>query len=213
VDNSFSEYLFALRKDTPGKLWWNADPVHPATYRALRINPEDFAASYAVAPFRVARIDGQHVILAAHPAPRALDPVDHDWFGIETVIAWDPIADTAMILGDAAPQLVGRLTPDANTVFSSPRAFFQTWAIRRAQFAMSRRDAAEKRWHVTPTERDEVPGALLIGELGKVRLSPSTLPEHIETVGIDPKDLNRAIMRAARLPRVSAAPSQFRRAA
>lgn len=213
IDNSLSEYFFALRKDTPGKTWWNCEPSHPAIYRALRINPADFAASYAVAPFRLAKIEGTALILAAYPAPNILDPIDHDWFDIETVISWNPITNEATVLGDDDAQLVGRLSADVSTLYGDPRAFFQAWAIRRAQFALQRREASDKHWHVTPTETDEIPGALLIGEVGKVRLSLHGMPEHIETVGVDPKDFNRAIMRTARLPRVSAKPSNLRSAA
>lgn len=202
IDNSLSEYWFALSKDAPGKAWWNAAPLHPATYRALRIDPKDTCAVYAVHPFRLARIDDRPTVLAAYPAPRILDDPEHEWLGIETVIAWDPVSDRAMVVGDDSAQLVGNLSDDANTIFASPRAFFQGWAIRRAQFAVQRQQA--RQWDAKPSERDEVPGALLIGAMADVTLKPGTMPEHIQCQGLDPKALNRAILKAARLPRVSA---------
>jgi len=213
IDNSLSEWLFAIKKDSPGKTWWNAQSLHDATYRALRIDRTEFGANYAAHPFRLARVDAKAVVLAALPAPKLFDGPDLDWLAIETVIAWDPVHDTASVLGDPAPQIVGALSDDANALFASPRTFFQGWAVRRAQFAMQRSQARTKSWHAIPKERDETPGALLIGELGKVQLRPTEMPEHIETVGIDPRELNKAIMRAARLPRATARPTDLRRAA
>jgi hypothetical protein len=213
IDNSVSEYLYALRKDCPGKTWWNADFVNRApVYRALRINQEEEGAGYAITPFRVHNLNGRWLILAAYPAPHVFEPTP-DWFEIDTVIAWDPNSDAASLLGDPVPQLAGNLTEQANQIHASPRAFFQAWAMRRAQFATQRQTAQERRWHISPRERDDVPGALLIGELAKVRLNPSDMPAHIECVGVDPKELNKAIMRAARLPRASAAAQTLRRAA
>lgn len=213
IDNSLSEYMFALRKDGPGKVWWNADFENRAPiYRQLRFDPADFGAAYAIVPFRIAKIEGKAVILAAHPTPDTLDP-DPDWLNIETVFAWDPIADTATILGDDVPQIAGALSDEAHEIHASPRAFFQAWAIRRAAFYGRREGTKGKDWHVAAREQDEVPGALLIGSLAKAQINPFAMPEHVECHGIDPRELNRAILKAARLPRATAATSALRRAA
>lgn len=212
--NAEIRYARAIDDNTPGKRWFYAPLDRAPVYRALRINPADRGATYAAAPFRVGRNDdGAWRILAAHPTPAILTDPTPDWLDIETVIAWDPISDTAHILGETTDQLAGALTDEANTVFASPRAFFQAWAMRRAAFYGQFRQACGREWHAMPKERDEAPGALLIGDLGKVRLSPSLLPPHIECAGIDPRELNKAIFRAARLPRVSAAASHIRKAA
>lgn len=204
IDNTLSIYLHALKKDCPGKTWWNCEATHPAVYRAMRIDPSDFGASYAVAPFRYFKGE-RHLILAAYPAPRILDPVDENWFGIETVIAWEPNSNQAYPLEDPSPQLAGRLDDEAHTLFADPRAFFQAWAIRRAQFAMKRQEARSNRWHAIPAERDETPGALILGDVDRIPWHPTLLPDHIECVGVDPKVVNKAIFKAARLPRVTAA--------
>lgn len=213
MDNSLSAYWYALSRETPGKAWWRGKFHVAAIARALRINPLEHGAIYAMTPFRLVRIEDKPLILAAHPAPCAFDPIDTDWLNIETVMVWNPVDDTAYILGDVAAQLVGNLTDDANQIHASPRAFFQSWAMRRAGFAIQRQSLHGKSWTTVPTERDEVPGALVIGDLTKITLSPSALPQHIECVGIDPKDFNRAIMRAARLPRATASASHIRKAA
>lgn len=211
IDNSLSEYLFALRKDGPAKTWWNADLNRAPIFRALRIDCNEEGAGYAATPFRVAKVNDRWLILAAYPAPSVFDPVA-DWLDIKTVIAWEPNSDTAHVLGDPEPQLVGNLSDEANVIFASPRAFFQAWAMRRAQFYARLQATKGKTWRIEAREADEVPGALLIGDLAKAPLSPSTMPEHIECHGLDPQALNRAILRAARLPRVVAAQTMKRAA-
>lgn len=210
--NALISYWRTIERETPAKRWFYASLERGPVCRALRIDASDPTAGYAVAPFRVDRDeDGRWRVLAAWPAPLLLED-DPDWLGIEAVVAWDPILDTAVVLGDTEPQLVGGLSEDANRLHSSPRKFFQEWAMNRAQY-VARRQSLTAHWTVPPAEVDEVPGALLIGDLARIRFAPSALPEHIECVDIDPRDVNRAIMRAARLPRASAAASNVARAA
>lgn len=202
--NELSAYFYAYDRDTPAKTWSEAPIYHPAIGRHLRIDRAEDGGVFALAPFRVAMIENQHRILAAWPAPRILtsDPDDH--LGIDTVIAWNPIDDTASVLGDPVPQLVGRF-PDAETgaIFASPRAYFQAWAMARAAFFVRWRDAMRKPWSAAPTETDMIPGTLLIGEPEAIRWNPSALPASITVQGIDPARVNKAIFKAARLPRVS----------
>ena len=208
--NVVSAYWHALERDTPAKTWWNLPVYHPAVGRALRIDRNQDGGAYALAPFRLGRVDERAMILAPHPCPPFCTP-DADWLDIEVVIAWDPVTDTAIVIGDTTPQIVGNLTDEANEIHASPRAFFQAWAIRRAAFAVQWQSHVVKTWASPPAERDEVPGALILGDIDKVRMSPSTLPQHVQCVGIDPKVVNKAIFRAARLPRVTGA--EMRRAA
>lgn len=201
--NELCATVYARSKDSPGKTWWDAQAMHPALFRALRIDPAEFGAVYAVHPFRLARVDGKPVVLAAHPAPRILGPVDDDWLGIETVIAWNPVDDSAAVLGDTVPQLVGALTDEAPALFASPFAFFRAWLEERAAFAMLRSQLVGKDWAARPTERGHAPGALMIGTPEQIRWNPASLPQHIECHGTDAKRVNSAIFRAARLPRVT----------
>lgn len=202
--NDLSAYFYAYDRPTPAKAWSQAPLYHPAIARQLRINRQDEGGVYALLPFRLATVDGQHRILAAWPCPRFLgsDPDDH--LVIDTVIAWNPIDDTAAVLGDPVPQLAGRFPdPETGTIFASPRAFFQAWCAARAAFFVRWRDAMRKPWSAAPTETDLVPGTLLIGQPEAIRWNPSALPAQLTVQGIDPARVNKAIFRAARLPRVS----------
>lgn len=201
--NALVSVVHSRAKDTPAKTWWDAEALHPATFRALRIDRADFAAAYAVHPFRLARIDGKPLILAAHPAPLILGPVDDDHLNIEAVIAWNPVDNRAFVLGDETPQLVGALSDDAPTLFASPFAFFRAWLEARAAFAMLRSQLVGKDWMARPTEHGTAPGALMIGAIDAIRWNPASLPRDLVCVGADPMQINRAILRAARLPRVS----------
>ncbi|CDO38914.1 hypothetical protein [Novosphingobium sp. KN65.2] len=196
--NEFSAYWYALSKDTPAKTWWRCPPMHDSVYSALGIRKSDTGAIYACAPFR--RHPAGH-ILAAYPAPRLFDEPDHNWLGIETVIEWHPGKDAAEVVGDPTPQIVGHMTEEANGLFSSPRRFFQQWAAKRAQFAVQRQNAAKGLWHIAPAERDEIPGGLVIGATADIRWHPSAMPTDIQCFGLNPTIINKAILRAARLPR------------
>lgn len=207
MDNALSTYWYSLSKDSAGKTWWKSKSSHPATYNALQISADDLGAVYACAPFRIRQTEAGPRILAAYPAPRLFDQPDYHWLGIEAVIVWDPDKDHATVLDDDRPQIVGDVSDDANRLFSSPRAFFQAWAMRRAQFAVKRQEIRKRAWHIAPTERDEIPGGLVIGAAADIHWQPSLLPEHIECVGISPQVVNRAIMKAARLPRATGAVS------
>lgn len=199
--NDLSARLFALSKDCPGKTWWDADPMHPAIARALRIDPSEEGAVFAKAPFRLAQIEGRHVILVAYPTPRLLGPVDGDWLGIETVIAWDPRTDEATVLGDSEPQIAGALTDETPRLYGSARAFFTDWLRARASFFVLWCQSRQGAWAHGATEADLVPGALAIGSLDAIRWRPTQMPANIETIGIDAAKLNKALLRAARIPR------------
>lgn len=201
MDNALSIYWHSLSKDCPGKVWWSLNFSHPAVYRALRIDPTDHGAVYACAPLRLYKGDAGVRILAAYPAPRMLDEPDPDWLGIEAVIAWNPVDDTAEVMGDKTPQIVGNLSDEANVIFASPRAFFQRWAMNRARYLVMREMAKGQAWNRPPQENDEAPGVLMIGAPNEIRWRPSAMPADIACSGVDPKTINRELLKAARLPR------------
>ena len=200
--------LHSLSKDTPARQWWNAQPLHPAVYRVLKIDAKEPAATFAALPFRLARIDDQHAILVALPCPRTLGPVDPDWLAIETVLRWDPVADTVTVLGDpASDQLVGIA---GDTIYGQPFAFFRAYAEARAQFAIRRRSIPGA-WHVKPQEPDLTPGLLLVGDPDKVHWPLQRLSDDLAVIGADAKRINSAMLRQARVPRARQA--QLRSAA
>lgn len=200
LSNTVSSTLHALAKETPGKVWWNAEAGHPAIARALRIDPTQLGAAYALTPFRLYRDGARHLILAAHPAPRHLGPFDWDWLGIETVIAWDPRTDTAQVFGDPEPQTVGTFA-NAPNLYGSPREFFTDWLRARAQFFVLWRQSRRGEWAHGATETDLCPGVLALGSIDQIRWRPADMPPDLTTIGIDAASLNRALIRAARIPR------------
>lgn len=207
MDNSLSTYWYALSKDCPAKAWWDIDHMtgRAAIYRALRIAPTDHAAAYACSPFRLHKGPGSVRVLAAWPAPVVFDDPDPDWLGIESVISWNPIDDSAEVMGDPSPQTIGTMSDDANVIFASPLAFFQQWAIRRAQYIVARAMAGQQRWNKAPRERDEVPGVLMIGAPTDIRWRPSVMPTDIRCVGVNPAVINKELLKAARVPRARGA--------
>lgn len=204
IDNTLSTYWYALAKDCPGKTWFYAETGHPAVYRALKIDPADPAAVYAAAPFRIGKVDEVPHVLAAWPAPNILGEPDPDWLDIEAVLAWNPVSNAVSVLSDPEPQLIGAW-PDVGPVrlFGTPFAFFRAWVEERAAFITAWQAAQRAHWLATPTEAS-TPGMLATGPIDKIRLPVATMPHNIECVGLDPREVNKAIMRAARLPRAGA---------
>ncbi len=199
--NAWSTYWFSMDRDCPGKTWWNCPPTHPAIYRALGISSDDLGAVYACAPLRIHRSECGVRILAAYPAPRLFDAPDNDWLGIHSVIAWNPVDNTAAVMGDPVPQLVGNLSDDANIIFGSPLTFFRHWASRRAQFSVMRSETAARAWAKAPAERDEAPGVLMIGSATEIKWKPALMPIEIQCSGVNPAIINKQLLKAARVPR------------
>lgn len=208
--NALFARLHALNKDSPAKTWWDAEPWHPAIGRALRIDRSQEGGVFALAPFRLAQIEGQHLVLTAYPAPRILGPVDEDHLGIQAVLAWNPVDGSTSVLGDPTPQLFGGFTTtEAGTLYATTRDFLTAWAQDRAAFYVRWKASRQGAWAHGATETDLVPGALMVGSADKIRWRPSRLPETLHCVGIEPQQINRAVLRAARLPRAVGATNRI----
>jgi hypothetical protein len=199
--------LFALlhdrSKDTAAKTWWHAEAMHPAIFRALRMDRNEAGAIFAAAPFRLHRFDDTARILVAFPCPRILAPHDNDdWLEIDTVLSWDPRSDTAEVADDPGAAIVGNIPPDTDTldVYGSPFAFFRALAEARARWFVARQMIAGD-WRRKPREPDLSPGLLLIGKPDQVRWPRHTMPDDITCHGVDAKALNRALLKQARVPR------------
>jgi hypothetical protein len=199
--NLLSRHWRDLDRDSPAKVW-NALPFnHPAIARALKIDKSDPTATFALLPFRYHRADTGHRILAAWPTPRTLGPSDDDWLGIDVVLSWCPVTNAVEVLGDSVPQLVGAFRDDATALFSDPLAFFHAWMRRRAAFLVQWQQAARTAWQSKPLEPDLAPGCLMVGAADAIRWRAHDLPATLECVGVDPARVNRAILKAAQLPR------------
>lgn len=212
---ALSVLWFTEDRDTPANRWWKAKPFHPAIYRFLRVDSADPYAPYACAPFRVF-VDpdtGKARILAAYPCPRMIDELDEADV-IEQVIAWAPQANTATMLGGTGPQLAGGFTDrEAGAIYADPFTFFRAWVESRAAWAVEYLAAKGKQWRTTPMERDLCPGVLTLGNVDEIAWRPSDMPADLNCVGVDPRAVNRALLKAARLPFATNARAPLRRAA
>jgi hypothetical protein len=197
--NAAIQYQRTLDRDCLAKTWFMAEPSHPAVYRALKIDPADPAAWYAAAPFRLVKLNDEHVILAAWPAPKMLSDYPEDWLDIEDVLIWRPNAGTVETPEDAQPRLIGAW---GATIFGTAFAFFRAWAEERAATFSQVKAARKAHWLSDPSEVS-TPGMLVLGDLKAVRMPVHTMPRDIECVGIDPKAVNAAIQRSAALPRAT----------
>lgn len=203
--NLISATLHARAKDSPGKTWFYAEAGHAAIFRALRMSPEETGARFAASAFRLHRSDAGPRILVAFPAPQVLNDPHADWLGINTVLSWNPVDDIAEVLGDPSPALVGTATTDDSTltIHRSPYAFLRGLVEARAQWFVGWTLIAGD-WRRKPIEPDLSPGLLLIGESDAVRWPLSRMPETIHCAGVDPKALNRALLKQARVPHARA---------
>lgn len=211
--NIVAAYTQSLGKACPARTWWHLPYDHPAIARALRIDPAESVARYALAPFRYTKRGERHLILAAWPCPRQFSPITLDWLGIETVIAWEPATGRVTVATDDRPQLFGAVTAEDATVYGDPRAFFTAWARKRAWFATARQAAMVSRWAALPDELDTLPGGLIVGGVDAINWPAPTLPPRFTCVGIDPRAVNRAILKSASLPLCVGAETDIARAA
>lgn len=209
--NGLFATLHARSKDCAAKTWWDAQAMHPAIFRALRMDMAEEGAIYAAAAFRLHRSDNGVRVLLALPIPRLIVEPAEDWLAVDTVIGWDPVNDTAEVMDDIGPALVGDYSHDQPcNVYASPYAFMRAIAETRAQWFVQWR-TIKGEWR-SVAEQDTAPGLLAIGAVDKIRW-PRTLPNELILHGLDPVAVNRAILRQAKVPRATAAPIQFERAA
>jgi hypothetical protein len=198
----------AIAQHTPAKRWNAAQAMHPAIFRALRLDRNEPGAIYAAIPFRLGRDnEGNAAILVALPPPATFH--DDDYLSIETVLVWRPDAGTVSSLTDDTPdQLVGDQPNDLSRpthVFAEPFTFFRAMAESRARWLTSFYAVADENWKRRPTEPRHIPGLLVLGSPDKVRWPRLTAEFHCH--GLDPRKVNGAILRQSAIPRAVAANS------
>jgi hypothetical protein len=207
--NLIAAYAHSIDKPSPAKTWWNLPHDHAAIARALRIDRTESVAWYALLPFRYIKRGDRHLILAAHPTPMSAP----DWLGIETVLAWEPVTGRVTNLTDDRPQLFGAVTETDATLYADPRAFFTAWMRQRAWYATARIEAMKSPWAARPAEVSTLPGALMVGDLDAIEWPRDGMPPRFTTVGIDPRAVNRAMLKSARLPFCTGVENDIARAA
>lgn len=204
--NALLATLHARSKDTPAKTFWHAEAMHPAIFRALRMDRAEEGAAYAAMAFRLHRAEDGARILFAWPSLHHLDHLEDDWTGIEAVLAWNPADDTATVMGDPAEALFGGLggPTDALNIFASPFAYLRHIAEQRAAFWTFRRNALFGGWRAIDEKVDH-PGLLALGPIDRIRWPIGAMPDDIRLHGIPAKAFNAALLRQARIPRATEA--------
>jgi hypothetical protein len=172
-----------------------------AIYKALKIDPNAPHARYAVEPFRIVEHQGVWIGGAVGFAPRW---TYDGWTPTGEVILWNPRTGVVQLLDDDGPTLVKPADVSKRlTVYADGFAFFRAWADRRAAQSEAICLAAMSNRNTFAEPRDGgIPGALAIGDLNGIQWRETNASVLVAGPGIDAKQLNRAIIRSARLPRV-----------
>lgn len=176
-----------------------------AVFRALKIGASDPHAHFSTDRFTVLTIDGKAWIAGAVSASPIIGHRYGDWFpnGGE-VILWNPRTNEVKLRDDDHPTLILPHRAEARlTVYADGFAFFRAWADNRAAIS-ERINLATDNHRITHAEPSDggIPGALAIGALNSIDWTDTGSNILVAGPGIDPKKLNSAIIRSAKLPRV-----------
>jgi hypothetical protein len=155
------------------------------------------ASGFATAPFRTMLSDsGETVIGGAVGYYRAFDYESvRNWhhIDIEAVILWDPRRNTV----EADEHIILPAYYDELVVYSDPRAFFTAWATARCDLLERRKRMPDL---VRESPDNELPGALVIGDLAAINWAGLGASKLKAGPGTDRAALSRAVLRSARLP-------------
>lgn len=204
----------ALQKDlganTPGRRW-NATPHSLGRASIARLLGQAGTAcpGYVTAPFRTWIDDDDRSWIAGAvgcPPCFDVDAVMH-WrhLDIDEIILWCPRTGEARLAGED-PSTVRMILPcdqgASLTVWGDAGAFFRAWAQRRAGTAdkMRRKTSGEWVHPVTESPDGEMPGALVVGDIGKLRWGNVRASTIVAGPGMTRRDLHAAALRAASLP-------------
>ena len=205
---------------SPGDIWLRASyrRGRAAIFDALGIAPGPYTA-YACAPFQLIEADGAWIggAVGCPPALNAEAAIAWSPDDISDVVLWNPRTNATRLLCEPAStsSVIGAAEAETAFVYGDTRAFFRAWAESRAETLAAVRAARADPTRINPTEpRDGgLPGLLVVGDIAKAQWRGVTASTLIAGPGIDRDALNRAIFRAARLPRVVAAAFDMRHAA
>jgi hypothetical protein len=192
-------------KATPAKAWADADARlgRESIARLLGVAGQNF---YATLPFRTMTWnDDRPVIGAAIGCPRMFreQPDLYDRLDITDVILWDPRSNDVALAGEH-PSSTRLLLPSEATmadrlvVYADPGAFFRAWAAKRLAIIIE----YQKTGRSFETDDGCIPGAFLVGKPAAVTWSHVHCPTIVAGPGVDRRELHRAIVASARLPKV-----------
>lgn len=205
-------FAAALAKDTPGKAWADADPaVGRASIARLSDIEGHPAAWYATLPFRTLRYDDRDWIAAAVGSERLLawkqQDAGHRWchLDITDVILWDPLKNEARIMGEhpSSPRIVTPARRERLAVYAAPDAFFSAWAARRIEALVHHQSMTATHGALDYEDsHNEMPGALIVGDIGRATWPACDAAQVAPAAGCDPDALRDCIMRSAGLPTI-----------
>ena len=207
--NQSSKLFYALRKDTPGKFWeLNCkSPLDDAqalksVSNVLNLDPTDPMVAIACQHIRLGKVSGSHHLVIPYPIPKPRDLPDGSnlglWIDIRQILVWNPATDVFHLLGDDTPQLFGNHATGA--LYGHPKQFLQYWYRNIAQHLELIKIRSAQKWKSVPKMTDVCPGALLIGPPPDIPWPIPDMPRKLTVTDLDPKVINRSIVKAANLP-------------
>lgn len=214
--NRISSIWFSLRKDTPATFWYKSckspleyDSVKNLVAKALDLDPNDTYTPLATWFMRLGKVDEQLSFVIPYPAPKLSSlqtgEIYAPWAGIDQVLIWNPKTDFFEIMGDPQAQIFGGFPEtdrgtQQNMVFSHPKRFLQEWARNIAIQQEHIRIRQNQKWTSIPDELDVCPGALIVGELSKIRWPIHAMPRDLVGVDVDNRAVNQSILKSANFP-------------
>ena len=209
----FTNGNFSFQGGTLAARSWAAVPFqHHREHilKALKIDKAEPSALYSTAALRVIADEGVTWIGGAVGCPPSLNIAQvMDWQidDISDVILWNPRSNECQVMGEAKGQATLTLPypmPDHLTVYGDPFSFFRAWAERRAKTFGRHQSRKGRKWaHGAAEPLDGgLPGALIVGDQGRITWRDLSAQTISAGPGVDRDELNRAVFRAAKLPRV-----------
>lgn len=200
-----------LEADTPSRRWNNAPHAHgrPSIARLCGMEGSPFA-TYACAPFRTYIDDDERSWIAgavgAMPMLDSKRMMRWNHLDITDVILWDPRTGEGRLAGEhhsTSNLILPYIQDERMTVYGDTGAYFRAWAGRRARTAELGQRKARGEWNHPVCEPDDggLPGALILGEVGKVQWRGVTAATVIASTGVTKDELRGAALRAAHLPK------------
>jgi len=199
--NAKSQFFYQLHKDTPGKFWALKcksplldDLSFKSLAKVLNLDANDPMTGPAVYHMRLGKVDDVYQIVTPYPIPNIEDGTHLD---IDQVLLWNPKTNQISIMGDDTPQIFGAVT---DKIYGDPKRFLQDWACNLAMQFTAHKSQRDQKWKSAPQEVDCCPGALIVGDLAKIRWPLMDMPKRIECFDIDAKKVSSAILKSANLP-------------
>jgi hypothetical protein len=203
IKKAHALFVKSLKSDSPSRTWDRATPKSKSVARVLKLDLDDPVTWYAMHPFRLAKVDDEHRVIVAFPPPAIT--VGLWWHtDIETVLSWDPRANTVTVLGDPAAQLIhGNIYTDVLNIYTNPFTFFRKWVEARAMWRTKYLDARNGKWsHPVKENPLDLPGALIVGDPREIRWPQQAMPETINCVDCDRQAVMGSIFRSAGVPNI-----------